>query len=62
MTEDQLEREALAWLVDVCDQHVYGPELVTAQQEYMIARQGVQAVADGSPEVRAELSASVRTA
>jgi Cu(I)/Ag(I) efflux system membrane fusion protein len=32
---------------------VYSPELITAQQEYMIARQGVQAVADGSPEVRA---------
>jgi len=32
---------------------VYSPELITAQQEYMIARQGAQAVADGSPEVRA---------
>ena len=27
MTEDQLEREALAWLADVGYQHVHGPEL-----------------------------------
>ena len=31
---------------------VYSPELIAAQQEYLIAWQGVQAVAGGSPEVR----------
>jgi Cu(I)/Ag(I) efflux system membrane fusion protein len=41
---------------------VYSPELITAQQEYMIARQGVQAVADGSPEVRAGMQRLVDSA
>jgi Cu(I)/Ag(I) efflux system membrane fusion protein len=34
---------------------VYSPELITAQQDYLIAWQGVQAVAGGSPEVRADM-------
>jgi Cu(I)/Ag(I) efflux system membrane fusion protein len=41
---------------------VYSPELITAQQEYMIARQGVQAVADGTPEVRAGMQRLVDSA
>lgn len=41
---------------------VYSPELITAQQEYMIARQGVQSVADGSPEVRAGMQRLVDSA
>ena len=41
---------------------VYSPELITAQQDYMIARQGVQAVADGSPEVRAGMQRLVDSA
>jgi membrane fusion protein, copper/silver efflux system len=41
---------------------VYSPELITAQQEYMIARQGVQAVAEGSPEVRAGMQRLVDSA
>ncbi len=32
---------------------VYSPELITAQQEYLIATHGVQAVAGGSDEIRA---------
>ena len=32
---------------------VYSPELITAQQEYLIALQGVQAVAGGSAEIQA---------
>ena len=32
---------------------VYSPELVTAQQEYLIAWRGVDAVKEGSPEIRA---------
>ena len=31
---------------------VYSPELVTAQQEYLIAWRGIEAVKDGSPEIR----------
>jgi Cu(I)/Ag(I) efflux system membrane fusion protein len=41
---------------------VYSPELITAQHEYMIARQGVQAVADGSPEIRAGMQRLVDSA
>jgi Cu(I)/Ag(I) efflux system membrane fusion protein len=41
---------------------VYSPELITAQQEYMIARQGVQSVAEGSPEVRAGMQRLVDSA
>lgn len=41
---------------------VYSPELITAQQEYMIARQGVQAVVDGSPEIRAGMQRLVDSA
>ena len=32
---------------------VYSPDLITAQQEYLIARKGVNGVSAGSPEVRA---------
>lgn len=41
---------------------VYSPELITAQQEYLIAIKGVQAVADGSPDVRAEMRRLVESA
>ncbi len=41
---------------------VYSPELITAQQEYLIALQGVQAVAGGSPEVRAGMQRLVESA
>jgi membrane fusion protein, copper/silver efflux system len=34
---------------------VYSPDLVTAQQEYLIARKGVQALAGGSAEVQASM-------
>ena len=34
---------------------VYSPDLVTAQQEYLIAWKGVQAVKDASPEVKANM-------
>ena len=40
---------------------VYSPDLVTAQQEYLVALKGVEAVKDGSPEIQAsmrQLSAS----
>lgn len=41
---------------------VYSPELITAQQEYLIAIKGVQAVTDGSPDVRAEMLRLVESA
>lgn len=41
---------------------VYSPELITAQQEYLIALQGVQAVAGGSPDVRAGMQRLVESA
>lgn len=41
---------------------VYSPELITAQQEYLIAIKGVQSVADGSPDVRAEMQRLVDSA
>ena len=41
---------------------VYSPELITAQQEYLIAWQGVQAVAGGSPDVRAGMQRLVDSA
>jgi Cu(I)/Ag(I) efflux system membrane fusion protein len=34
---------------------VYSPDLVTAQQEYLIAWKGVQSVKDGSPEIQASM-------
>lgn len=34
---------------------VYSPDLIAAQQEYLIARKGEKEVAGGSPEVRAEM-------
>ena len=34
---------------------VYSPDLVTAQQEYLIAARGLQAVKDGSPEIQASM-------
>ena len=34
---------------------VYSPELVTAQQEYLIAARGIEAVKDGSPEIQASM-------
>jgi RND family efflux transporter MFP subunit len=34
---------------------VYSPDLVTAQQEYLIAARGVQAVKDASPEIQASM-------
>jgi Cu(I)/Ag(I) efflux system membrane fusion protein len=34
---------------------VYSPDLVTAQQEYFVALKGVEAVKDGSPEIRASM-------
>jgi len=40
---------------------VYSPELITAQQEYLIARQGVQSVAGGSDEVRAGMQRMVES-
>ena len=41
---------------------VYSPDLITAQQEYLIATKGVQMVADGSPDVRAEMQRLVESA
>jgi Cu(I)/Ag(I) efflux system membrane fusion protein len=41
---------------------VYSPELITAQQEYLIATRGVRLVADGSPDVRAEMLRLVESA
>jgi Cu(I)/Ag(I) efflux system membrane fusion protein len=40
---------------------VYSPELITAQQEYLIALQGVQAVAGGSAEVQAGMQRLVES-
>lgn len=40
---------------------VYSPELITAQQEYLIALQGVQAVAGGSAEARAGMQRMVES-
>jgi len=34
---------------------VYSPDLVTAQQEYVIARKGVESVKDGPPEIQASM-------
>lgn len=34
---------------------VYSPDLVTAQQEYLIASRGVESVKDGSPEIQASM-------
>ena len=34
---------------------VYSPDLVTAQQEYLIAARGIAAVKDGSPEIQASM-------
>lgn len=34
---------------------VYSPELITAQHEYVVARKGMRAVAEGSPEVEAAM-------
>lgn len=41
---------------------VYSPELVSAQQEYLIAWRGVQAVKQGLPEVQASMQALVDSA
>jgi Cu(I)/Ag(I) efflux system membrane fusion protein len=41
---------------------VYSPELITAQQEYLIALQGVQAVAGGSADARAGMQRMVESA
>ena len=41
---------------------VYSPDLITAQQEFLIATKGVQMVADGSPDVRAEMQQLVESA
>jgi Cu(I)/Ag(I) efflux system membrane fusion protein len=40
---------------------VYSPELITAQQEYVIALQGVQAVASGTAEARAGMQRMVES-
>ena len=40
---------------------VYSPELITAQQEYLIAWKGVQSVTEGSPEVRASMQRLVES-
>ncbi|MBA4141837.1 MAG: efflux RND transporter periplasmic adaptor subunit [Nitrosospira sp.] len=34
---------------------VYSPELITAQHEYLVARKGMRAVSEGSPEVEAAM-------
>ena len=41
---------------------VYSPDLVTAQQEYLIALKGVEAVKDGSPETQASMRQLVTSA
>lgn len=41
---------------------VYSPDLVSAQQEYLIARKGVDAVKDGSPEFQASMQRLVTSA
>lgn len=41
---------------------VYSPELIAAQQEYLIAWKGVQSVTEGSPEVQASMQRLVESA
>ncbi|MBS0336215.1 MAG: efflux RND transporter periplasmic adaptor subunit [Proteobacteria bacterium] len=41
---------------------VYSPDLITAQQEYLIAWKGLQSVAEGGPEVRAGMQRLVEGA
>ncbi|MGZ8156069.1 MAG: efflux RND transporter periplasmic adaptor subunit [Burkholderiales bacterium] len=41
---------------------VYSPDLVTAQQEYLIAVRGIQAVKDGSPEIQASMQQLMKSA
>jgi Cu(I)/Ag(I) efflux system membrane fusion protein len=41
---------------------VYSPDLITAQQEYLIARKGVEAVREGSPEFQASMQQLVTSA
>jgi len=41
---------------------VYSPDLITAQQEYLIARRGVQTLAGGSAEVQASMQRLVESA
>ncbi len=41
---------------------VYSPDLITAQQEYVIAKRGVAMVAGASPEVRSEMQRLVESA
>jgi membrane fusion protein, copper/silver efflux system len=41
---------------------VYSPDLVTAQQEYLIAWKGVEAVKEGSPEIQASMRQLVASA
>ncbi len=41
---------------------VYSPDLITAQQEYLIAWRGLQSVAEGGPEVRAGMQRLVEGA
>lgn len=41
---------------------VYSPDLISAQQEYLIARRGVQTLAGGSPEVQASMQRLVDSA
>lgn len=41
---------------------VYSPELITAQQEYLIAARGLQAVTEGAPDVRAAMQRLVNSA
>ncbi len=41
---------------------VYSPDLIAAQQEYLIAARGLQSVADGDPDVRAAMQRLVTSA
>ncbi|SEF50619.1 efflux RND transporter periplasmic adaptor subunit [Nitrosomonas ureae] len=41
---------------------VYSPDLIAAQQEYLIAARGLQSVADGAPDVRAAMQRLVASA
>jgi len=41
---------------------VYSPELITAQQEYLISWKGVQSVMEGGPEIRASMQRLVDSA
>lgn len=41
---------------------VYSPDLVTAQQEYLIALRGVQSVKEGSPEIQASMQQLMKSA